>query len=651
MRLNRLFVAGIFVYALLSAQASSAWSASVAADLDKTTAKVREEIRLVIRIMDVQGNIQAPRIPGMDGFDIFYTGRSSQLSFINGQSSSSVEFSYLLVPQKTGQFALPPIEISAGGQSFRTEPAQIQILPGDSMPSASVGAPSAFPPIQNSLPPSSQQPVTSQTPPVSPPPIAQPDDNAGPADENIYVLAQADKASVYPGEQILLTYSLYTRYDTRYEGFKEEPEVSGFWIEEYPMDQNVPRDTVTVRGNRYIRAIVKKYALFPTAAADYTIHPGVLKASVRKDPQNNAFDDFFNDSFFQGGGFFARREEVLLSPPPIKISVKPYPDAGKPKSFQGATGNFRLSAKVDKTDLKQDEPVTLTMTIEGEGNIETLPKPQIPDLENFRSYDGDTNHQLFKTGDRIGGRKTFELVFIPTTPGKRLIPSMEYSFFNPWQGTYQTLKSPEFVLNVDKSDSNFTLPSQPGGAAVDLKKDIELEKQDIRFIHETLNQETWNHRLKLSNIILAILNVLLGFLIALHWVVQKRSEFFTRNVALKRKMFAGSEARRGLRQLDGLLKKSEPAKELEFFEKIEQILTQYLTDKMNLSTLGITRYDLETKLGEVMGSDLSLLHQIQNVFNTCESARFAKASIGKDEKARVYKELTQILSQLDHLKI
>ena len=133
-------------------------------------------------------------------------------------------------------------------------------------------------------------------------------------DDNIFVQAWVDRKTLYQNEQMLLTYSLYTRYDTRYEGFDKEPETSGFWIEEFPMGRDVPRETVRQNGKRYVKADVKKLALFPTAPGNYTIQPGTLKVSIREEPQgSNAFDEFFSDSFFTGD------PPCWLEHPPIVI--------------------------------------------------------------------------------------------------------------------------------------------------------------------------------------------------------------------------------------------------------------------------------------------------------------------------------------------
>ena len=116
-----------------------------------------------------------------------------------------------------------------------------------------------------------------------------------PEDDNIFVRAWVDKTSVYPNEQVLLTYALYTRYDTRYEGFEKEAQLSGFWMEEFPMEREIEKETVRMNGKRYVKAEIKKVALFPTSPAEYTIDPGTMKASIRQEPQQSSvFDEFFN---------------------------------------------------------------------------------------------------------------------------------------------------------------------------------------------------------------------------------------------------------------------------------------------------------------------------------------------------------------------
>ena len=266
----------------------------VSANANKDSAQVGEEIRLNIRVTGQAMNLQAPRLPKIDGFDSYYTGRASHIAFVNGVSSSNVEFTYTLIPQRAGHFTLAPVEVQVGQNVLRTEPVEFEISGGQAQRSAPVQAPMQNVPARttmpSAMPPQAQQDGTASVSPGT--------------DDNIFVQAIVDRRTLYQNQQMLLTYSLLTRYDTRYEGFEKEPETSGFWIEEFPMDREVPRENVRMNGKRYIKADVKKLALFPTSPGNYTIQPGSLKVSIREEQQgSNAFDEFFSDSFFTGGSF------------------------------------------------------------------------------------------------------------------------------------------------------------------------------------------------------------------------------------------------------------------------------------------------------------------------------------------------------------
>jgi hypothetical protein len=319
--MRHLFNFWILIAVLMSLPALGvAEEPQLSATLDKQSARINEEIHLNVKISGVRGSIQAPKLPSLESFEVFYQGRGSHFSFINGQTESLTEFNYVLIPRSTGQFVLRPIEIKIGNQTYQTNELEIKIE------DAPASAPSSASQSYHGIPAQTQKksgyvlPLTPMTP------TPQTKSGAGPAvsslqndlDDNIFMRVTPSASTVFTNQQLILTYSLLTRYDTRYEGFVDEPETSGFWIEEFPMDQNVGRDTETVNGKKYVRADVKKIALFPTAPGQYTIKPGVVKTSVQIEEPTSALDEFFNSSFFSGGGLFTRRVEKHLIPPVIQ---------------------------------------------------------------------------------------------------------------------------------------------------------------------------------------------------------------------------------------------------------------------------------------------------------------------------------------------
>jgi len=608
------------------------WAAEVqvAGSIDKTQVQVDEELSFTIRILGATGNVPAPHLPAYQGFESFYTGRTSQFTFVNGRSSATVEFNYVLVPKVAGRFTLTPVEVWIEGKRYQTQPLEIEVS-GPQLQPASAPKPLPSRLVSQAPTPTAQAPG---------PPLTAPDDN-------VFMKATVDKQIVFPNEQVLLTYTLYTRYDTRYEGFEEEPTVSGFWIEDFPLERDLGRETVTLNGKRYVKADVRKVALFPTSVAEYTIQPGVIKVSVRQEPKNSGpFDDFFDDSFFSGASFFSRRIEKLLKPDPLTVTVRPFPETGKPKSFNGAVGQFRLSASVDKGEVKQNEPVTLKLVLEGEGNIETLAKPPLPELTGFKIYEGDSSNELFKQGANIGGRKTFEIIFIPTDAGDMSIPPLEFSFFDPKRQTYQTLRSQAFPLKVTPSNEPLRLPAELAEKEV-FKKEVRLESKDIRYIHEELTSESWARKVSLAFQGLLLANLAgMGF-VGFGLFQRRQEQILSRDSALKRKKVARTLAGKRMKTLKQLAQSQKPEEAEQFVGEAEKLLTEYLSNKFNLSGYQFTTRWVEDKLSEVWGEDEPLLKQVREFYDLAGMTRYGRGMLPVEERGRLLDLIGSVIHRME----
>ena len=632
--MRKILLAAVILWGIC-APSLKAEEVRVSSTVSTRSAQVGEEVRFSIRVSGQSMNLQAPRLPTLDGFDTYYTGRASHIAFVNGVSSSNVEFTYTLIPQRAGRFTVGPIDVQVGQKTLQTEAVELEISGGQSAPVRPAVAPRAV---------AAPQPM-----PQSVPPDQVPDVAPG-TDDNIFAQAWVDKKTLYQNEQMLLTYSLFTRYDTRYEGFEKEPETSGFWIEEFPMDRDVPRETVRMNGKRYIKAEVKKLALFPTSPGNYTINPGSLKVSIREEQQgSSAFDEFFSDSFFTGGAFFARRQNRLLSPPVIQLVVKPLPEQGKPVSFQGAVGSFRLTATIDKDKVKQNEPVMLKMTIEGEGNIETITRPKLPELTGFKTYDADSSSKLFQTGNVIGGTKSFEVVFIPKEEGKAFIPPLDFSYFDPRQERYVTLQTPNFPIQVEHSEQAFQMPQELSGNSIFQKK-VKSEGKDIRYINEKLPEVVWSTTEDLIFKGLLGGDVLLFVLLLVLWVKDRQDRLFSKDQALRRRKTARATASANMNKLKKLGRSSKEEDVAAFFVDLEKAMTQYVADKWNLSTYGVTRHDLEETLAAHFGAEDPHLKDVLELYRLCDESHFGKGSIPLASKKIGLKIFQDTVNRIERMR-
>ncbi len=649
---NRLLIFFIATAFFLSGElAVAADEPQLKASVDKSTARLNDEIHLNIKVVGVRGALPAPHLPKLEAFDIFYSGRASHFSFVNGRTESMTEFNYVLIPKSVGTFILRPIEITIDNQVYKTDQLEIKIENGGASLVPSTRAPvsqTGMPPA----PPRAPAPVVPQQSPhagATSRPV--PFQTGADSDGNIFLRVRPNKLSVYTNEQLILIYSLLTRYDTRYEGFDEEPETSGFWIEEFPMERDIGRDTEVVNGKKYVRADIKKLALFPTAPGEYTIRPGVIKTSVQiEEPSSSLFDEFFNDSFFSGGGLFARRVERKLTAPPVNIQVKPLPEAGKPADFEGAVGDFRMATSLDKRVVKQNEAVTLKMTIEGEGNIETLAPPKLPEIPGTKSYPSDTKTEPFSQKDRVAGRKTIEMIIIPQEAGELTIPPLAFSFFNPKLEQYVILKSEPYKIKVEPSSEPAPqLPTDfaPRDSAA-RKKEIRLESEDIQYIKEKVR--TMPPLLPRVVFWLAVGDGVLTLFAVAAALQRKRREFLDQNIPVKRALFARKTVGEGLKRLHRMTQSAsgDSRKTEAFFEESAKILNQYLADKLNLSPHGLTQYMIEEELAR-RNVTPEVVQKIRECFEVCDEVRFGRMSAAGFEPSRMIQSIREIVDTLERL--
>lgn len=637
-------ILALFVLSVLGTVASAKDDdVQVATSFDRRSAEVNEQINMVISIKGANTNVMHPRIPALKAFETYYTGRASNFTFINGRSESMTTFSYVFVPKVPGKFTIPPVEVEVNGKLFRSVPIEIEVF----------GEPSQQQPVSQPQIPQPTQPAAPVSAPYGPAAASPQPQSADSVpvstegnDPNIFIRVTADKREVYPNEQILLTYNLYTRYDTRYEGFEEEPSTSGFWVEEFPLGKELEKSVVQVGGRRYISATIRRVAIFPTAAGSYDITPGSVRATVKEDRSTRSmFDDFFEDSFFSGSDFFAQRLEKRLSAPSLHITVKPLPKEGEPLAFSGLVGNFTIKSSLDKRTVKQNEPITMTIVVEGDGNIETLERPGLAELPKFKVRDSGASTQLLPSKNVVRGRKTFEVILIPQEPGDFTIPPVSFNFFNPATRRYIEQKTGQFTIKVEPG------PVGPSVAAMypqreETKKGVKIESRDIYFIKETFTPRS----LFETEVFLAKILGALAFLGTVVWLVffamRRREQVLDKDIALKRRIMAPRKLRKGLRDIKRCLASGKEDSEKRFFEGVRRTLDQYFSDKFNLSPQGLTRTIVEEHLNHT-GMPQDIIDRMHKLYEQCDLVHFTQSKVSKETMTETWNVLTELIQDLE----
>src|SRR5436305_5987619 len=127
-----LFLAPLAIAAI---QSSFAASPGVTAVLSNSQPAVGQMVQLEIKVNDAN-SANVPETISIDGLEIHQTGTSRQFEMRNFDVSSSVTYNYTVLPQKAGQFKIPPQTVRVGNDSLKTPELVLNVAQGSNRSSS-----------------------------------------------------------------------------------------------------------------------------------------------------------------------------------------------------------------------------------------------------------------------------------------------------------------------------------------------------------------------------------------------------------------------------------------------------------------------------------------------------------------------------------
>ena len=291
-------------------------------------------------------------------------------------------------------------------------------------------------------------------------------------DLDVFISAEINKESVYIGEQITLTYSIYRRVECSIEPF-EIPKFPGFWSEELFRPNQIKFKNIAINGVQYQKGILYKVALFPISGKELEIEPLSLKIQKQKKKKRRGRDPFF-DPFFDS--FFTETETKILRSKKREIFVKDYPKS-RPIGFTGAVGDFKISTATDTDSINVNEAITFRVIVEGTGNMGLFTIPKMSFADDIDQFPPKENFEKNVFRDELSGKMMWEYILVPRVSGKLSIPPISFTFFNPKIEKWQKLSSkPKSVFVKNTNDNRLT----SNGLT---KREIEVLGKDIKYIY------------------------------------------------------------------------------------------------------------------------------------------------------------------------
>ena len=526
----------------------------VTAEVDKTELAVGEEFTLWIKI-DGALNPRQPAIPNYDG--IRRLGPPSIQWVRDGTGTTVFAYVYRFEATKVGKVTIEPISVTVSGQTLSTEQVEVEVFQGLVVPTPGPG----------------------QGQPSS--------DDESSEDGTMFVTASVDDDKPYLGQQVTYTFKFYRR-SVLFPSFGRfgqpryaPPGFSGFWNgQETDQDEY----TETIGSNRY-QVVELQTVLFPTVVGTLVIEPAGLTVPI----------DFFESPNF-------------LETDPIVIEVQPLPPTA-PAGFTGAVGSFDISAEVDNTNGKLNEPVQLTVRVEGEGNVETLPDPAWPDFEDWRVFESPSESSSSVVDGQLVGTRTYESVLVPEKAGVLTVPEIGYTFYDPSVEEYVEAVTEPIVMSIAEADGMSPLLPSPGGGTA-----VERAGSDVRHIKpvpSTLQQS--GGRFIGAAAYWAVWTIpLLALVGAVAW--RRRQTASERDLAAARKRNALPEARNALARAGQSGADPRVA--------VADILSEYLSARLDMPVTGLTHEAVDRWL-QGLGVPLELALQVEGILGAAEMAKYA----------------------------
>ena len=603
-RIPGAIILGTFCLLILLAREAGAQDFRVQASVSANRIGMDDDLQLTVSIFgDSLGRASAPMLPKLEGFRLGGSSQSTSIQWINGRMSATRAITYRLVPAAEGKHTIDRVSVTYQGTQYLTEPIEVEVVAGSVRPQGGRRSD----PFDAFNPPRQRR-------------------RAKVAGE-VYVEAALSRPSTYVGEQVILTYKLYTQMSIMGLDVDQQPKLTGFWVEEVQMPKEQDWKETTVDGKMFYVLEIKKSILFPTKVGTVTIEPATFSMAIRG--SSDPFDSFF----------FRTTEPIRRTTKPVSLEVKPLPSAGKPKDFSGAVGKFDLALEMDNLDrdtIAAGEPLTVNVVVKGKGNLKTVKVPDLPTPDSFRIYHPKTEERFSAGGSGFGGEKRWEFVLVPSAPGKYKLGPLSLSYFDPAKKSYETAKAGPLTVNVGG-------PTAVGGAPIAApRSEVKLLRRDVRYL-KPAPKELGVARAPFYRSGLFYATLALPMLWNLGLVAYRlKRESEASQVGLWRRRRARKGAHDRLKQ--AAKKAHHEAKD--FYEVTAAALYRYVADKTEASHSGLTTQQIESMLAERQVPESARAEFLKTI-EACEFARFTPGDRTRQEMEGLLTRAEQAIVSLD----
>ena len=566
----------------------------VSALVDRNAIESGQPLTLTVSIRGGEGEVN---LSGIRDFDVISRSTSRQYSIVNGQTETSVYYTYRLMPRHEGRLLIPPLPVTVDGKTHYTD--LIEIMAG--RPNGNNEAADAPPDLFAEISVSDDQP--------------------------------------YAGQQIVGRVTFYKAGEVRAANAEltRIPDFEGFSAEQVKESRNFTR---TINGRRY-QATEVVYILTPEKAGEFTVGPAEISCDVlvRGERRGRSpFDDFFDDSFFGGSRQLEPRRVTAES---VTVTVRPLPPYAGPGRFSGLVGTFDISVQIDRTVLAAGESATLQVTVSGQGNISEAAIRDLDIPAAFKVYSDSPEADIAVSEAGVSGKKRFDRALVALDPGDYSLGPFSLTYFDVDREAYvTTVAEPlDVMVKPAPAGSQEAAAAGPGETRPSPEKEtpekstVELTGRDIFPLKADLDALIPQHRLPWWQFSLLVAAPAILYVLAAFALVRLRREATEGDVMARRARTAVKEAA------------SQEIQGHEFLATLYRAMVYAVYARAGRKGESLTDGETSRILAET-GCDAQLAAEVRTLIAEIEQRRYGGEAIDPDRARELLASVRRITGRL-----
>jgi hypothetical protein len=487
--------------------------------------------------------------------------------------------SYSLTVNRPGQIQLPPVTVTLDSTQYQTNPVQLNIL-----------KPGTTDKLDFDVVLSEQKCYVGQ-------PVIM--------TVKFYVSASADVGEFQFNLPALTSGSFYI----------EDPEISDPQAKLYRLNArttaHVSQRAVQHKGKSFILVSFNK-VLIPRQAGQIDMGTSSVSAALTVGRVRSRDPFFDNFSFFSSQKKYQR---FAVNAQPLKLTVLPLPEQGKPDGFYGLVGRYTIESSAEPTKVSVGDPITLTIKIGGSRYLKPIQWPELEEITGLvRNFKVPSQKASPTIQDNM---KVFTQTIRANNDNITQIPSIPLAFFDVDKGTYVVAETAPIQLNVTPTKI-LTNADLEGVDPTYVNRQIEVIKKGISANYEepdVLTNQTFS---PLAAIVspgyMVVWSVPLVVL-----VTSSLLKLFTHTspeiISKKRRRQAPGKAVKQLKKISGVNPKERQ-------DQLVSIMKQYIGERFEKNAGSLTADDCYQIVASVVHEEQTA-GRYRDAITQCEASRYA----------------------------